>query len=248
MSSDKKPEEGSPKTNARYSFELELSGAHASKDVPTTYTGTAFQGRLQLTFHEALTVERFSVKLFYRVSGSGSPETHELSHFSFDVGVVKAAQSLAKRISLSVPENAPMSYEGSYIKIVWSVSLELWLASQECFVEHVPVLVLPRPVDFDLHASPKNEAELEQGFIRISNIQPKLELPDLDPARMAAAMNQPQPAITPSEEVSPVPVAPNTLSLDIVDPQSEIDSSDILPIPEEISLGDVMDLPDEDPQ
>lgn len=217
-----------------YQFELELTGAHPSEDTPTSYTGAAFQGRVQLTFREAVHIRSFVVKLSYRVSGSGSPETHELVQQEFEVGDVQAERTLAKRVMLSVPESAPMSYEGAYIKIVWSVALEIWLDTEDCFIEEVPVLVLPRPVEFDASdESPQAQESVERGLIKISNIQPQLSSPSAT-----------EPAVSVKTKTSgPV--------LDIMDPardMHDIESSDNLIVPQAegaIPELDVMDLPDE---
>jgi len=152
----------------QYRFDLELGGAVADEEVPTTYTGGVFEGVIRLEFLQAMSLQALVLSLRYTVSGAGSPEVHELVRRTIGEGTFGAHSVLERQLMLVVPELMPISYEGTYIKIHWSLSLLLQRNPSDLMVENIPLIVKARPMGWQSETLATRRGDMTEARIEVS--------------------------------------------------------------------------------
>lgn len=132
----------------RYRCQLELEGQDEIEGVIVAYPGAALWARIDLEFLEDADLSRCRARLRLRAAGSGSPETHEFVRHNLAEGPVVAGHRIKRALRMPLPDDAPISYEGVYVKIIWSVAVDFLSADGHLVEEEVPLVVRPRPVDW----------------------------------------------------------------------------------------------------
>ncbi|PJB47626.1 MAG: hypothetical protein CO108_03795 [Deltaproteobacteria bacterium CG_4_9_14_3_um_filter_63_12] len=112
------------------------------------FVGTSLLVQTKLTIRNAVVVEAAKLVLRFRGFGSGSPETHELVRHTFATHFEGPCELELQDFELAIPDNAPISYEGSYVKIQWSVAIAIFGPEGHFEEFEYRVWVKPRPVDF----------------------------------------------------------------------------------------------------
>lgn len=137
---------------------LRVSGALKDETLgAVAYVGTTFHADMTLAIDNDALIETARIILRFRALGSGSPETHDLIRRTFATNLEGPIKLEPQRFELDVPENAPISYEGVYVKIQWSIAISL-TGPEGLFDEtEYRVWVKPRPVGFETSAKPKHD-------------------------------------------------------------------------------------------
>jgi hypothetical protein len=136
----------------KYKIEVNLDlPRHQAGD--RTLTGIQPGGRLEgemiLTPYEDVNCRGVWLEIGYNEGGFGSPHEERMVEAKIFEGNLKKNVPVAHQIIFQVPENAPMSYHGEYVKIEWYVrariDIPLWFDKREEFHFNViPKLVTSR--------------------------------------------------------------------------------------------------------
>ena len=120
-----------------------------------SYVGDVLELKLNWVFDPESTAQHARLRFGYDAYGSGSPETHDLFVLSLfdDPEQGAAGEQLTKNLGLQIPAYGPMSYEGIYVKVAWSLTFEISEAVGFYEEKKVPIAVLARPVE--LSQAPK---------------------------------------------------------------------------------------------
>jgi len=132
-----------------YRCTVALEGDASEDKIIVEYPGTAVRAHVRVEFLETTELAAARAKLLFRAHGSGSPETHVFVQRTLIEGEVEEGQLLETEVDLELPENAPMTYDGVYVKVDWAVAIEIIAPDGRLIVEEVPLIVRPRPVEWN---------------------------------------------------------------------------------------------------
>ncbi len=155
-----------------HTCKVSLQGVDRVNDLHRVYPAAPLYARVRLEFEADGDLQTARVSLRYRAFGSGSPETHEIVRRTVHTGPVVAGTVIDEVLTLVLPEHAPISYEGTYVKIQWVLVMELKGNEGELHECEFPLLVTARPVSWaaDLAAAPPElleEATKKEATTRI---------------------------------------------------------------------------------
>lgn len=129
------------KFSCRYAFER---AGEAVNGVPVLRVGETIAGKVTVTAPDEIKLNALTVALVWMAHGKGNTDSIELGKVDTGIKLLEAGRSKELTFSFTVPENGPVSYEGEYVKISWSIRVYLdipWAIDDQ---DDFPLLVRPR--------------------------------------------------------------------------------------------------------
>jgi hypothetical protein len=127
---------------ARYAIDVEVE--HRAADVPILRVGEQLQGKALVTPTADMKVNSVEVQLMWKAHGRGSANEGIVAKATTPDKELRADREVSIPFDFQVPVDAPVSYDGEYVKISWFLRTYLdipWAIDDE---ESFPLLVLPR--------------------------------------------------------------------------------------------------------
>lgn len=126
------------------SYGIDLDIADEAAGVPILRVGDSFQGTATVTTKADVKLNSVEVQLLWKAHGRGSGNEGVVDRKTPPDKELSAGRELKIPFSFTVPLDAPVSYDGEYVKISWFLRTYLdipWAIDDE---ESYPLLVLPR--------------------------------------------------------------------------------------------------------
>lgn len=109
--------------------------------------GGRVKGRVSISAPVATKTRKITIDLTWKTEGRGNPDKKSVDSVTIHEGELYDGAMINHDFELTLPEDGPITYDGHYIRIVWTVVVRIDIPWAKDVFERADFTVLPQYAD-----------------------------------------------------------------------------------------------------